>query len=57
MNIKLSAESVSALYEFAKKTNYLYLNDILKNDFNKEFIRELNGAFSEIYNQLENTMK
>lgn len=57
MNIKLSAESVSALYEFAKKTNYLYLNDILKNDFNEEFIRELNGAFSEIYNQLENTMK
>lgn len=35
MNIKLSAESVSALYEFAKKTNYLYLNDILKNDFNE----------------------
>lgn len=47
MKIELSDESVETF------TNGLYLKDGLKDRFNEEYIKKLNGVFSEIYNQIK----
>lgn len=53
MKIELSDESVETLYVFLLTTNGLYLKDVLKDRFNEGYIKELNGVFSEIYNQIK----
>ena len=52
MEIKLNIESATILYKFIRNTNGMYLKEILEKDFDEDFIKELNGVFSEIYNQM-----
>ncbi len=53
MEIKLSKESASILYVFLVNTNGLYLQEALGGRFKEEYIKELNGVFCEIYNQMK----
>lgn len=57
MEIKLSKESASILYVFVVNTNGLYLQEALGDLFKKEYIKELNAVFGEIYSQMSSKQK
>lgn len=52
ITIKLTREQSEILYEFLNNTNDSYLDNILREDFDREYISELDKVFESIYNQM-----
>lgn len=53
ITIKLTREQSEILYEFLNNTNDSYLDNILREDFDREYISELDKVFESIYNQMD----